>query len=408
MSSARSANALPEPSPPTPWGLVILLGSLTAMGPLAIDMYLSSLPTIGRSLQASPAAIQATMAAFLAGMAIGQVIYGPLTDRIGRRPPILFGAGLFMAASVGCALATSVDQLLVGRFIQALGACSGAVVSRATIRDRFDHTETARVLSLMMLIMGLAPILAPLLGTLLLGLGGWRSNFWFMAVYGGAIAVAAFFRLKESRTEATAIQASQENPLQAYWALMCNRRLMGFVLGGALNGATLFTYISTSPGLVMGTYGISTAAFPVIFGLNALGLVASGQINRLVLRRLTPEQVLSRANVAALVVGVLLALAAATGFGERWSILLLIFLLLSSYGFMQGNTMAGALNCDPIRAGSISALSGAMSFSLGAVASSLTGLFHDGTPRPMAFGMLICILGASVALRGLALKRDDK
>lgn len=408
MSSATSANPSPAPQAgpaPTPWGLVVLLGSLTAMGPIAIDMYLASLPAIGRSLQADPAAVQATVAAFLAGMAAGQIVYGPLTDRIGRRPPILFGVVVFILASVGCAMATTIEQLLVGRFIQALGACSGGVVSRAIVRDRFGHTDTARMLSLMMLIMGLAPILAPLLGTALLSLGGWQTNFWFMVVYGVAIAAAAFFRLKESRTEATVIQAGKENPFQAYGALMRQPRLMGYALGGALNGATLFTYISASPGLIMETYGFSTAAFPFIFGLNAFGLVMAGQINRFLLRRTTPEAVLSRANYVSLGLGALLVIAAVTGFGERWAILPLVFCVLASYGFMQGNTTAGALNCDPARAGSISALMGTLSFATGAVASTIAAALHDGGPRPMAFVMAGCIAGSAVMLQGLALRR---
>jgi len=387
---------------------VILLGSLTAMGPLAIDMYLPSLPTIGRDLGASEAATQSTVATFLAGMALGQVFYGPASDRLGRRAPILLGIAIFAAASIACALATSVEQLLIGRFVQALGACAGAVVSRAVVRDRFDHTETARMLSLMMLIMGLAPILAPLLGSLLLRFAGWPVNFWFMAAFGGAVGLAAFLRLKESRSEATAIQASQENPFQSYAALLRQRRLLGYGLAGALNGATLFTYISSSPGLLMGTYGISTGVFPWLFGLNALGVIGSGQINRAILRRLTPDQVLARASFAALGFAVLLALAAATGLGERWSVLPLLFLLLSSYGFMQGNTMAGALSVDPLRAGSTSALLGAASFAMGALAASLAGGFHDGTARPMAFVMLASLAGSTAALWWLALPRRDQ
>ena len=171
MGAVTSANTSSSP-PPTPWGLVILLGSLTATGPLAIDMYLSTLPAIGKSLGASPASVQATVSAFLAGMAIGQLVYGPWSDRIGRRVPMMLGVVIFIAASVACAMATSVEQLLVARFVQALGACAGGVVSRAIVRDTFDHTETARTLSLMMLIMGLAPILAPLLGAALLAFGG--------------------------------------------------------------------------------------------------------------------------------------------------------------------------------------------------------------------------------------------
>lgn len=408
MGAVTSAKPTSAPPAPTPWGLVILLGSLTAMGPVAIDMYLASLPNIARSLQATPAAAQATVAAFLAGMALGQLFYGPAADRLGRRGPILLGVGIFLAASVWCALAATVEQLLVARFIQALGACAGGVISRAIVRDLFNHTETARMLSLMMLIMGLAPILAPMLGAVLLGLGGWRLNFWFMVAYGVAIGVAALMRLKETRSEATAIQAAQENPAQSYWALLGQKRLMGYALAGALNGATLFTYIAASPGLIMETYGISAAIFPIIFGLNAFGLIGSGQVNRILLRRLEPDYVLIRASVVAIVIGVVLALAAFTGWGGRWTVLPLIFLLLSSYGFMQGNTMAGALSVDPVRAGSLSALMGAMSFATGAAAASLSAVLHDGTPRPMAGVMMLALLGSFLCLRLLALPKTDQ
>lgn len=402
MTSAKES---PPETLSTPWGLVVLLGALTAMGPLAIDMYLPSLPTIGADLRASSSATQSTVAAFLAGMAIGQVVYGPASDRLGRRGPVLVGVGIFIVASVACALAPSVEWLLAGRFVQALGACAGAVVSRAVVRDRFDHTETARMLSLMMLIMGLAPILAPLLGSLFLLFGGWELNFWFMAAFGTAVGLAAFTRLKESRSEATALQASRENPFQAYLALLRQRRLLGYALAGALNGATLFTYISGSPGLLMGTYGISAQVFPWLFGLNALGVIGSGQINRLILRRLTPDQVLARASLVALAFATLLALAAATGIGERWTVLPLLFLLLSSYGFMQGNTMAGALSVDPTRAGSTSALLGAASFAAGALAAAVSGAFDDASARPMAFTMLVALAGSTVALRVLALPK---
>ena len=401
---AETSSARPQA---TPWGLVVLLGSLTAMGPLAIDMYLGSLPAIATSLAASPAAAQSTVAAFLAGMAIGQVFYGPAADRLGRRPPILLGIGIFIAASAWCALAASIEQLLMARFAQALGACAGGVVSRAVIRDRFGHTETARMLSLMMLIMGLAPILAPLLGTALLALGGWRLNFWFMAAFGGAIALAAFLRLKETRSEATAIQARGEHPFRSYLALLQQRRLVGYALAGALNGATLFTYISSAPGLLMETYGVSLALFPWLFGLNAFAVIGAGQANRYVLRRMTPDQVLARASKVSVALGVALAAAALIGAGA-WTVLGLLFLLLATYGFMQGNTMAGALNVDPLRAGSVSALLGAFSFATGAAASSLAAAFHDGTGRPMAVVMALAVSGSALALHMLALPRKSR
>lgn len=405
MGAVTSANP-PSPSPPaTPWGLVILLGLLTAMGPLAIDMYLPSLPAIGAALRADPSQTQATVATFLAGMAIGQMFYGPASDRLGRRGPILFGVIVFILASVGCAMAQTIDQLLIGRFVQALGACAGGVVVRAVVRDQFNHTETARMLSLMMLIMGLAPILAPLLGGVLLGLGDWSWNFWFMAIFGAVLGVAAFLRLKESRSEATAIQASKENPLQSYFAVLREKRLVGYVLAGALNGAVLFTYVASSPGLMMGTYGVPVAVFPFLFSLNAVAIIGSSQLNRYALRSATTDQVLSRASNASIVVGLLLALAAVTGVGGPWTVLPILFLLLGTYGFMGGNTTAGALSVDPLRAGATSALLGAASFGCGALASSLAGLFHDGTARPMALVMLACMTGSVASLRLLALPR---
>ena len=409
MSAATSANESPSGSPPpslaTPWGLVILLGSLTAMGPLAIDMYLSSLPAIGRSLHATSAQTQGTVAAFLAGMAIGQVFYGPASDRLGRRAPILLGVAIFTLASAGCALATTPEWLLVGRFVQALGACAGGVVSRAVVRDRFGHTETARMLSLMMLIMGLAPILAPLLGSALLNFGGWRLNFWFMTAFGVVVGLIALLRMTESRSQATSLQASQENPFQSYLAILRERRLIGYALSGALNGATLFTYLSSSPGLLMGTYGVSVNLFPWLFGLNAVGIIGGNQVNRFVLRWFTPDQVLARSSLVALGVGVLLALAAYSGLDGPWTILPLLFLLLSSYGFIQGNTMAGALNVDPLHAGAISALMGSVSFGAGALASLLAGVLHDGSAKPMAAVMLIALLASAACLHGLALPR---
>jgi DHA1 family bicyclomycin/chloramphenicol resistance-like MFS transporter len=389
----------------TPWGLVILLGSLTAMGPLAIDMYLPSLPTIGGDLRATASQTQATVSSFLAGMALGQFLYGPASDRLGRKGPILVGTAIFIAASAACALATTPEQLIVGRFVQALGACAGGVVSRAVVRDRFDHTETARMLSLLMLIMGLAPILAPLGGGLLLAVGGWRLIFWFMAAFGVAVGLAAWFRMTESRSEETAAHARSEHPVRAYAELLKQRRLLGYGLAGALNGATLFTYISSSPELLIQIYKIPAAQFGWVFGLNAAGVIGANQVNRHLLRRRTPDQVLARSSLVAVGFAGALTLVAVTGLGGMWTVLPLLFALLATYGFIQGNTMAGALSVDPRRAGSISALQGGLAFAAGAGASALAGIFHDGTPRPMAIVMLLSMAGSAAALHLMALPR---
>lgn len=391
----------------TPWGLVILLGSLTAFAPMSIDMYLPAFPAMGAELGADAGQQQATLAVFLFGMAIGQFLYGPASDRFGRRIPILVGITVYVAASIAGALARSPEWMIAARFVQALGGCAGAVVARAVVRDRFDHTETARMLSLLTLIMGLAPILAPVSGAVVLQLVGWRAIFWVLAAFGLACGVAVFLRLKETRSEATAAQARTENPLRAYHVLISNPRLVGYGLGGALNGSLLFTYISSSSGLVIETFCFSPFAYTLVFGANAFGVIGAGQVNRMLLRRLTPDQVLARASLAAMGFGALLLIAAVTGFGGPWTVLPLLFFCLASYGLMAGNTMAGALSVDPTRAGSTSALMGGLSFGLGAFASWLGGVLHDGTAVPMAGVMMASLLGSSAALWGLALPRKS-
>ena len=405
VTTSPNTARTPYKAPATPWGLVIMLGSVTAFAPMSIDMYLPSLNSLGQSLGAGPAQAQATLAAFLAGMAVGQFVYGPASDRWGRRMPILIGIGIYVLASVACALAPTIDALIAARFVQALGGCAGGVVARAVVRDRFNHTETARMLSLMMLIMGLAPVLAPLAGGAILLAGGWRTIFWVLTVFGLLVGAAVFFKLEESRSEATAAQARSEHPFRAYLTVLKSRRLLGYALAGSLNGAVLFTYISGSSDLISGVYKFSPQAYSVIFAVNAFAIIGASQVNRYLLRRHSPDFVLGRASLAATGLSVVLVLAAVTGFGGMWTVLPLLFLTLASYGLMQGNTMAGALSVDPLRAGSVSALMGGFSFAVGAGASWLNGVLHDGTPVPMTGVMLSALIGSMIALYALALPK---
>jgi DHA1 family bicyclomycin/chloramphenicol resistance-like MFS transporter len=231
--------------------------------------------------------------------------------------------------------------------------------------------------------------------------------FWFMTAFGVAVGAAALLRMRESRSEETASHARSEHPVRAYLALAREPRLIGYGLAGALNGATLFTYISSSPELLIQIYRIPAAQFGWVFGLNAFGVIGANQVNRWLLRRRTPDQVLARFSLIALAFAAALAVAAVTGVGGRWTVLPLLFCLLASYGFVQGNTMAGALSVDPRRAGSISALQGGVSFAAGAAAAGLAGALHDGTPRPMALVMLLAMAGSALSLHRLALRRPS-
>jgi DHA1 family bicyclomycin/chloramphenicol resistance-like MFS transporter len=383
--------------------MITLLGAMSAFGAISIDMYLPAMPAMGRALGAAPADVQRTLSALLAGLAVGQLVYGPLSDRIGRRPPIIIGSLLYIAASATCALAGSIELLIAARFVQGLGACAALVVSRAFVRDSYDHQETARILSLIMLVFGIVPIIAPLIGGLVLAFGDWHTIFWLLAAFGAAVLVAVYFGLPESRSPETAAKARSETPIRAYWELLKQRRLLGYVLAGAFNGACLFTYIAASPELIIGTYGVPAQHFGWIFGINAIGLVAGSQVNRRLLLHYTTDRVAAVATLLALLWGLAMIAAAVTGVGGMWGVLVPLFLVMSTYGFMASNTTAGALSVDPHRAGSISGLSGVASFTIGALATASVGFFHDGTALPMAASMTAALAASALSLFLLAL-----
>lgn len=389
-------------------GAVVLLGALTGFAPMSIDMYLPSLPAISAAFHASTEAAQWTLASFLAGLSLGQFFYGPASDRWGRRPMILLGAVIYVAASVACALAPTLAALMVARFVQALGGCAGTVIARAVVRDRFEHRDAARVLSMLMLVMGLAPILAPLAGGALLSLGGWRTIFWILTGFGVLIAVASFFALPESRSAATAAQARSEHPFRAYLGLLRQPRLVGFVLAGSLNSAAMFAYVSASPGLLIGTYGVKPADFGWIFGANAVALIGMSYANSRLLRTHTPEQIVTLVRPISLIFAVLILAASVTGFGGMWGVLVPLFFIMGTFGFIGSNTIAGGLNIDPSRAGSISALMGAAQFGVGALASGLIGFIPLKGATPMALVILSTIVGSTVALYTLALPKGAR
>ncbi|MCU0890775.1 MAG: multidrug effflux MFS transporter [Sandarakinorhabdus sp.] len=385
-------------------GEILLLGSLTAFGAVTIDLYLPALPAIARDYGVSAAAVQLTLSTFFVGMAVGQLFFGPLSDRIGRRPTVLIGCGVYVVASIACALAPSIEALVAGRFFQALGCCAAMVTCRAIVRDRYDHRDSARIFSLLMLVLAIAPLLAPTVGGWISIVAGWHAVFIAFVVVGLAIATAVAWRLDESRSEATAEKARSSSTLAGYWELLKHRRLIGYLLVGAANGATLFSYIAASPDLVVGTWGFTEGQFGLVFAVVAVGIVGSSQVNRWLLKHHAPDRILAFATPGAALAGAVLLFAAIAD-APLPVIFPLLFIALSSNGLVAANASAGALNVDPLRAGAISGLMGGINFGMGALASALGAALHDGTARPLSANIAVALLVAAAAYHGLAKPR---
>lgn len=370
--------------------LIIVLGALTAIGPFSIDTYLPALPNVALDLGASISTIQLSLASFFLGMAIGQLIVGPIADRFGRKPPLYVGLGLYFVATLGCALAPSASALIGARFVQALGGSAGGVIARAIVRDRFPPTETARVFSLLTLVMGIAPIVAPSLGGVLLALFGWRAIFGFLTVLAALLLAATWLRLPETRPADKGISLRLPAVLRGFAAIGRNPRFLQFSLVGGLAAAGMFAYIAASSFVYIELFGVPATRYGWIFGLNALGLVSAGQINRVWLRRRTSEQILERVVPVQLAAGVCLLLVALLSLGGLAAMLLFNFLFVATLGFVLPNTTALGLAPFSRDAGSASALMGALQSIIASLAASTVSALHNGTPVPMALIMAVC------------------
>ena len=370
-----------------------------AFAPMSIDMYLPSLPTIAAEFGGDPAAAQFTLASFFIGLALGQIAHGPLADRYGRKPPLYAGLTLYIVASAGCALAPDITSLTIWRFIQAVGGCAGIVIARAVVRDRFDAHTSARIFSLLMLVMGLAPILAPLAGGWILVLFGWRAIFWALALFGLICLLVSWRYLPETRPADTVFSSGIVAALRTYGELLRDRRFIGYTLSGGFALAGLFAYITGSPHVFIELYGVPAWAYGWLFGLNALGLIASSQINRRLLLRHSTDAILRCANRTTAVLGLALLAVAASGWGGLPMLLIPLFGYLASLGFTAPNAMAEALAHQGARAGSASALIGALQFGIATLSSALVGLLGGDSALSMSAVIAGCGLLAYAAHR---------
>lgn len=386
-------------------GQIGLLAGFTALAPLAIDMYLPALTPLARDLDVSIEQAGASVSVFLIGIACGQLVAGPLSDRFGRKRLFLPGLVLFALTSAIAAITSDFAVLLVARTLQAFGACSAMVAGRAVVRDRLDATESARFFSLLALIGGMAPVLAPLLGAGLIQFGDWRLIFWVMSGFAALLFVGGVALLPESRSAETAAKARAEHPFAAYWALLSNRGLIGYLLAAMCNSAAFFSYVANSSVVLVGGYGFSPMEFSLIFGVNSLALVATAQINRRMLKHRDIDSLLGLSARNALILAVLLLIFAATEIGGVWTFLVVLFFMVGSITPVQANTMAGGLAQAELRAGSAAALFGAATFAGGAVASWISGLLYDGTARGLSVVVAGSLIGVAIVVHLLVPRR---
>lgn len=375
--------------------LVVILASLTAFAPLSIDMYLPAFPQIAGDFGVPVAMVELSLATFFVGLALGQLLYGTATDRFGRKRPLYVGLTVYCVASLLCAIAPNVEALIVLRFFQALGACGGIVIARATVRDLFDHSESARVFSLLMLVMGVAPILAPLVGGYVAMFFGWRMIFVTVSAIGAMCLSAVYRFLPETRQPNPDVRLGKT--LSIYLQILRDKRFLGFTLAGGLAQAGMFAYITGSPFVFIELFGVRAENYGWIFGSNAVGMIAMSQINGRLVRSHDPSKVLRVCLTVTAVFSVVLIAAGVLNFGF-WGVAAAIFMYIASLGMIFPNATAGALAAEAENAGSASALIGTLQYSLAAVASSLVSWFNNGTSLPMTALIGTCGIAAFLSL----------
>lgn len=381
---------------------ILVLGGIVAIGPLSIDMYLPALPSLQRHFGTDPAAAQATLAAFFAGLAGGQLLYGPLSDRFGRKPPLLAGLAIYVAASAWCAFAPSIQGLIALRLLQAAGGCAGMVITRAIVRDCAAPQDMARILSRLVLVMGIAPMVAPLAGSAVLHFAGWQAIFGVLAGFGAlCIATAAFLLAETHPPGRRLLSLSFASALRGYGHLLRHRRFMGYALAGGVAQGGMFAYISVSAFVFIEVYGLTPGEFGWLFGGNVAGLILASQLNAAALRRVAAQRVLVLAIRTYLGAALVMLAAAATGAGGMAGVALPLWVCLACLGFTFPNSIAAAMAPFGDRAGSASGLLGMLQFTMAGIASVTVGYLYDGSAVPMA-GVIAGCGAISLALLRVA------
>ncbi len=382
-STTIKVDALPPKLTRISGTFILLLGALTAIGPFTIDMYLAAFPQITSDLGARPAAVQLTITATLIGLGLGQLLLGSISDAIGRRKPMLIGLTLYVVASVGIVFVTSVQLLIALRFLQGLGAAAGMVLSMAIVRDRFEGIQVGKAIARLMLVVGVSPCIAPLIGAQLLTLGSWRDMFIALAAVALALLLVALFLLKESLPTQLRRRGGIGAATRSYGSLLRDPMFVGMALLSAFTMASFFTYVSSATFVFQDGFGLSAQQFAVIFAAGGVTFTAGTQLNGALLGRVAPQQILRVASLAALAMTAAIVVTSVIGLGA-WPLIVLLALNMLTIGMLLPAITSIALERNAHRAGSAAALLGATQFGIGAAIAPITGLFAEESAVAMA------------------------
>nr|WP_120314092.1 multidrug effflux MFS transporter [Mycolicibacterium elephantis] len=383
--------------------MILVLGVMVALGPLTIDMYLPALPDIGEQLGVSSSVAQLTLTGTLAGLALGQLIVGPLSDSLGRRRPLMVGIALHMVASLLCLFAPDITVLGLARGLQGMGAAAGAVVAIAVVGDLFTESAAATVMSRLILVLGVAPVLAPSLGAAVLLKASWHWVFAALVVMAGALLLVAALALPET------LPVSHRRPLKVrgiaatYGQLLRDMRFLGLVLVAAMSMSGLFAYIAGASFVLQGRYGLDQQVFALVFAAGAIALVGATQFNVVLLRRFAPRTIMLWALVAATAAGVVFIGLSVTGVGGLFGFLVPVWAILAAMGLVLPNAPAVALSRHPEASGTAAALLGAAQFGLGAAVAPLVGVLGNDAIAlsvVMTMGMVVALFALAPTLRG--------
>jgi DHA1 family bicyclomycin/chloramphenicol resistance-like MFS transporter len=376
--------------------LILILGLLSAIGPLSIDMYLPAFPDIAKGLHTSVSSVMLSLSSFFIGISVGQLIYGPLLERFGRKKPLYFGLVLYALSSLACAIALSVDTLIIFRLFQALGGCVGMVAARAMVRDLFELKDNAKVFSTLMLVVAVSPIIAPTLGGYITLLFGWRYIFGALVVVIVLIIGGIYFLLPESKQPDSNFSLRPKAILKGYSTVIKNSQFAIYTFTSAVAYSGLYAYISGSPYVFMVLFKVSENYYSWIFATIAIGLIGSSQFNTFILRWFSSEKIIQWALLIQNIVAVVLLAITLLGWGNLYSTIILVFFFMCCQGFLFPNATALSMAPFSSNAGSASALMGFIQMSIGAFMSAMVSFLQNETALPMIGIMAFCSLFASV------------